>query len=356
MHIWTTPYLNSQLAIADLPVRLFSDEDVRDAFLKQAERGDIAIVPYGHGCRTFLDEVKERGIGSPVVLLAQNGGKSEKDPPCENVIIFDLKQEAAAAVGRSIRFILFTALHYQCAKGASVAPEAEFPDTAEAAPIETSDSVAERLTHAMKKEISVIAALQIREQGEPVTARGVCAIREFTHDELVLHRFRHAPLVHGMNEGMPITLYVPYKQASYSAVVHVLRRNGTTVRVTMPRQLFISREMRLQPNRDKPIALYMHIPHEPTRNLRVLDISPSGIGFTCGRDLPVGQVYGCTIMLPDPPAVVLTPAILRFKKEDARGFRYGAELQPHPWDRDSLSKYIFAREAELISLLRGSES
>jgi hypothetical protein len=49
---------------------------------------------------------------------------------------------------------------------------------------------------------------------------------------------------------------------------------------------------------------------------------------------------------------VVTGGIIRFKKECIGGIRYGAEIKPHPWDEESIAKYIMKRETEIIGLLR----
>jgi hypothetical protein len=100
------------------------------------------------------------------------------------------------------------------------------------------------------------------------------------------------------------------------------------------------------------VDLFALIPNEPTTRFKVFDISPQGIGFLCNRDLPVNSIYALMIMLPDPPAVVVTSGILRFKKESSNGIRYGAEFRPHPWDEESIAKYTMKREAEIISIVR----
>ena len=352
MLIWTTPYLNSLLSLPDLPVRLFSDNEIEKVFLDQAEHGDIAIVPFDDRYEIFLAGLKERGIAGPVLFISPEPVMLEPELRQSNALVLDMKTAGSAAINAVVRFILFTARHYQLANAASPVFDGAFAGGAEEAQIEERAAVSERLAYVLKREVPVIAAVRILEHGEPVTARGACALKSIEGDGLALHRFRQTPLLRGMKEGTTITLYFTYKQLNHGAVVEIRKIAGQEVFTAAPRRLFLTREMRIQPNRNKPVALYMHIPHEPTTNLRVFDISPRGIGFQCSRELPVGGVYGLTLMLPDPSAVVVTAGVLRFKKEDAQGFRYGIEIQPHPWDRESLAQYIMKREAELISLLR----
>ena len=60
-----------------------------------------------------------------------------------------------------------------------------------------------------------------------------------------------------------------------------------------------------------------------TINYQAVDISPRGLGFLCTRDLPVGDQFNFTIML------------------------------PHPWDADRIAAYVMKREPEIIGLIRG---
>lgn len=351
MHIWTTPYLNSLLSLTDLPVRLVSDNDIGKVFLEQSGQDDVAVLPFDTMHRTLPAQLKKRGREGPVLFISPEPVMIETGDASANALVLDLKKTGLASVKAVVGFMLHTALHYQLANTPSPVFENCFADCAEEAQLAGS-AVTERLSFALAGELPIMAAIQIQEHGEPVTARGVCALKSLDPEGLTLHRFRQAPLLRGMKAGMMITLYFSCKQQNHGALVQVRKVAGQEVQTALPRQLFITREMRIQPNKSKPVSLYMHIPQEPTTNLRVLDLSPRGLGFVCGRDLPVGGVYGLTLILPDPAAVVLAPGVLRFKKEGAQGFRYGAEIRPHPWDREHMAQYIMRREAELINLLR----
>jgi hypothetical protein len=118
--------------------------------------------------------------------------------------------------------------------------------------------------------------------------------------------------------------------------------------------LFLTRGLRIQPDPNKPVNLYLHIANEPTSPYKVLNVSPRGVAFLCARDLPLNSIYSMTILFPDPPVVVLTSGAIRYKKTANDGILYGAEIRPHPWDEENIAKYVMKREAEIISLVRTS--
>ncbi|HTG01904.1 MAG TPA: PilZ domain-containing protein [Nitrospirota bacterium] len=352
MHIWTTPYLNSLLKLSELPVRLVSDENIKDTFLKEAQSDDMAVIPLDDRYKAFLDAARERQGGTPVLFVSFKSVNIDTDLQRKNVLVLDLKKTENARLASIVHFILYTARYYFCSRGCQPEFRNNFADHSEDRPIEDAPAMGDCLAYVKEKEIPVLAALQICEHGEKVTARGACLIKETGLEGIVLHRFRQPLLVRAMKDTMTLLLHFTYKEQGLGAVVQIQKISGPEVHISMPTRLFSAREVRLQPNRTKPVVLYLHIPLEPTRSLRVVDISTQGVGFICSRDLAVGKVYGLTLVLPDPQAVVLTTGILRFKNEEAHDFRYGIEIQPHPWDRETIAQYIMRRESEIISFLR----
>jgi hypothetical protein len=219
-------------------------------------------------------------------------------------------------------------------------------------PIEDRAAIAERLRFACTNEVPAIITFEIMENGEPLNVRGLCSFREATEDRLVFHNFKQATIFNALKKGLAIKLHFAYKQKSHVSLVTIQSTSDREITTSVPTRLFIAREIRIQPSQSKPIGLYVLIPGEPTTPVKVTDISPRGIGFICSRDLPADNVYGLTIMLPDPQAVVVTGGVIRFKKESGQGIRYGAEIRPHPWDEESIARYVMNREAEIINLLR----
>lgn len=173
-----------------------------------------------------------------------------------------------------------------------------------------------------------------------------------TDDSLVLHNFRQSTLLNAQIKGLSIQLYITYKQKNHGSTVAIQSMTDKDVTTSLPTSLFITREIRIQPSQSKPMGLYVLIPNEPTTIVKVTDISPRGTGFVRTRGLPPDGVYGLTIMLPDPQAVVVTGGVIRYKMESGQGIRYGAEIRPHPWDEESIARYVMKRESEIVSLLR----
>jgi len=229
---------------------------------------------------------------------------------------------------------------------------AEAAAKAEEKPIEDKVSIRDRLVYVHKKEVPVIVALEVRENGEPVTARGLCSIKEVRDDAIVYHRFKQQALIKAIKKGSSLQVYFTYKQKNHGSLAVVQNMTDKEIVASVPTRLFITREMRIQPNINKPVGLYILIANEPTTNFKVLDISQRGIGFLCTRDLPTDRAYSFTIILPDPQTFIVTSGVIHFKKEGNQGIRYGAEIRPHPWDEESLVKYIMKRETEIIGLLR----
>jgi hypothetical protein len=195
-------------------------------------------------------------------------------------------------------------------------------------------------------------AFEVREGSEPVIARGSCTMKDVRDDGVVFHNFRQSLLFRGMKKNDAIKVFFSYKQVNHEINVVIQKITDREITTTVPTRLFNTKDIRIQPNENKPVSLYMLIPNEPTADYKVMDISPRGLGFLCTRDLPMNSAYSFTILLPDPRAVVVTGGIIRFKKECIGGIRYGAEIKPHPWDEESIAKYIMKRETEIIGLLR----
>jgi len=352
MPIWTTPQMQEQLQLKELPLRVLSPNEIKTAFLAQSAPEDIAILGINDEYLEFLAAVKERGIQCPVLFISPEPTITEPDLLRFNALVLDLKKMGLTSVRNIVQVILRLAARQGGVYAPGISFDAATAGRADEGSVEDAKVVRERLAFIHKKEIPAMISFEVRENGNPVMARGLCSIKDIRDDALVFHRFKQSMLVKSLKKGQFITVYVTYKQKNYGAVVTVLNTTDKELVASLPTKLFYTREMRIQPNLSKPVGLYVLIPNEPTTNLQVLDISPRGIGFLCPRDLPIDAVYGLTITLPDPQSIVVTSGAIRFKKESSNGIRYGAEMHPHPWDEESIAKYIMKRETEIIGLLR----
>ena len=352
MPIWTTPELNELLAIKELPLRLLPPKQIKAAFLAEAAPGDMAVIMIEDEYLEFLAAAKERSIAGPIILISPEPTIVEADLHHYNALVLDLKKMGLVAVKNIAHVIIKLAAQPANALIPHIQTVGMDSERTEDQPIEDRAAILERLRFAHKKELPAIIAFEIMENGEPIKVRGLCSIREITEDSLVFHNFKQSTLFKAMKKGLSIQLYFTYKLKNHVSAVTVLNTTDKDITTSVPTRLFVTREIRIQPSLSKPIGLYVLIPNEPTTMVKATDISTRGIGFICTRDLPADGVYGLTIMLPDPQAVVVTGGVIRYKKDSDQGIRYGVEIQPHPWDEESIARYVMKREAELISLLR----
>jgi hypothetical protein len=352
MQIWTTPKLNEFFSIEELPVRLLPDHELKKRFLHHAEPDDIAVVGIDDDYLNFLAEARERGIISPILIISPEPIMYEPDLQRFNALVLDLKKMGSEAVNEIVHFVLFTARHYRLSLPPVLPPLAASHQGANEKPVEDATVIRKQLAYLQKEEIPAIVAMDIQEHGEPVAARGVCAIKAITDDSIVLNRFKQAVFLQAMKKGSPLKLYYTYRQLNHEAIVDIQETSDKEIHASLPDRLFVKKDIRIQPSKKKPVALYVFAPGEPTTTCKVIDISTRGIAFVCTRHFPVDSVFSLTIHLPDPDMIILTTGIFRYKKESREGIHYGAEIRPHPWDEESIAKYVMKREAEIISLLR----
>jgi hypothetical protein len=352
MQIWTTPKLNELFSFEELPVRLLPDHEIKKIFLHHAEPDDIAVVGIDDDYLDFLAEARERGIISPILIISPEPIMHEPELQRFNALVLDLKKMGSEVVSDIVHFVLFTARHYRVSLPPVLPPLAPSMLPADTASVEDAATIRKQLVYLHKEEIPVIVAMDIQEHGAPVTARGVCAIKTITDDSIVLNRFKQAVFLQAMKKGGSLKLYYTYRQLNHEAIIDIQRTTDTEIHASVPDRLFIKKDIRIQPNKKKPVGLYVFASGEPTTACKVLDISTRGIGFICPRHFPVDGVFSLTIQLPDPHMLILTSGIFRYKKESMEGIHYGAEIRPHPWDEESIAKYVMKREAEIICLLR----
>lgn len=352
MLIWTTQKLNDLLLERDLPVRLQPENTLKDMFLINAEPGDFVMLDLDEQYLEFLEAAKERGNACPIFLISPEPTIIEHDLRQYHALLFDLKRMGTSVIKDIIHHCLSAAVPQAGAAMQQITLPKEADAKIKADAVADPAAILDILRQVVKKNMPVIVAFEIREKGKPVTARGVCNIKEVQSGAVVLDRFRQSLMLKGLRKGVGVKILISHGQKNLEAVAGIQESGAKEVRIALPDRLFSTKEIRLQPNDAKPINLYILIPGEPTTRLDVLDISPRGLGFLCPRDLPVNKAYGFTLILPDPAAVIVLPGIIRFKKEAGNGIRYGAEIHPHPWDEESIAKYIMQRESEILGLLR----
>lgn len=376
MRIWTIPEFSGLFPEGE-PLMLLPGSEIKDAFLSNALAGDMAVLELDADYMDFLSALKARGAGGPVVFISPGSALRQEDLAPYNAIILDAKRLGKEGLRTFVGFIVRVA-RGSMPRGSNDAPRPRItldsmPDER---PTEGSLDVKEVLSYNRSRGIPVVVALQIIKDNEPFTARGVCEIKEISDKAMVLHRFkpqvllrelRLVPVVdvhslsaaggsrhHQLRLHHQMFAVFTYKGDTYETLLSIIDADGEALRASIPERLVRERRrhLRVEPDPEEPVDLYMLVEGEPTARLKVTDISRQGAGFICERELRVGDVYSFTIVLPEPKAVVQSHGVVRFKKEFKDAFRYGVEFRAHPRDEELLVCYIKKRESEIIGLLR----
>ncbi len=352
MQIWTTPRLNEFFSFEELPVRLLPDHEIKKIFLNHAEPDDIAVVGIDDDYLHFLADARERGIIGPIIIISPEPIMYEADHQRFNTLVLDLKKMGGEAVYDIVHYLLFMARHYHVSLPAFLPSLPPSPHGSDEKPVDDPGAILKQLTYLHREEIPVIVAIDIQEHGEPVAARGVCRLKAITDNSLVLSGFKQSVFFQAVRKASFFKMYHSYRQLNHEAIVDIQKTTDTEIQAALPNRLFVKKDIRIQPNKKKPVVLHVSVPGEPTTGCKVIDISTRGIGFLSSRNFPVDSVFSLTIQLPDPLIIILATGTIRYKKESREGIHYGAEIRPHPWDEESIARYVMKREAEIIGMLR----
>jgi hypothetical protein len=376
MRIWTIPEFSGLFPEGE-PLMFLPGSEIKDAFLSNALAGDMAVLGLDADYMDFLSALKARGAGGPVVFISTGPVVRQENLAPYNAIILDEERLGKEGLRTFVGFIVRVA-RGNIPKGSNDAPRPRIPlnSMPDERPAEGSLDVKEVLSYNRKRAIPVVVALQLIKDSEPFTARGVCEIKEIGDKAMVLHRFkpsmllrelRLVPMVevhslsaaggsrhHQLRLHHQMFAVFTYKGDTYETLLSIIDADSEALRASIPERLVRERRrhVRVEPDPEEPVELYMLVEGEPTARLRVTDISRQGTGFICERDLRVGEVYSFAIVLPEPKAVVQSHGVVRFKKEFKDAFRYGVEFRAHPGDEELLVRYINKRESDILRLLR----
>ncbi len=353
MLIWTTHDLKDILAEPEFRLRIEASSEVKEVMLREAGISDGALIPLDEDYKRFLSQLRSKGVTGPVIFIADNTTRVPDEflYPL-NALCFSLLEDDIIKMGMLINFIFRLSL-LRAIPDIKISPQVTFGETISDRPEEDPEKIRDILSYILKKEIPIIISFEIEEYGRPVTVRGVCRIR-FRKDKPILYQFNPLLLIKGMKEGKAIKAVLPYKDLNYEGIMNVVSVCEHEVEVRLPQRLFIERRrhVRVVPNIKRPVRLYLLLPGEATLNLEVVDISQRGIGFFTPRDLRQQEVYIFGIQLPDSLKFIMTCGIIRFKRPEASGFRYGAEFFIHPQDEELIVQYIRKRELEILEFLK----
>jgi len=341
MQIWTTTQIAELIPDKWLNIKLFPEEVLKDAFLKNSLAGDVAILNFDADCMDFLSTVKAQGIRGPVIFISHGSTVTTENIHTDNAIILDFKKLGTAKVKNNIDFILKIASEHDGRESRS-----SYED-----PLKIRRILASTLK---KEDTFFLVSVQILEDKKPVTVRGVCNIKTIRENTMVLHKFSPTLLLKGLRKGTQIMITLRYMDKNYGAVVSVLTMGGKEICTSIPKRMFTAtnRYIRIEPGSKRPINLYLIEKNEPTIPLELINISMRGIGFLSTKNLEVGRSYGFYIKLPYPRAIVVCNGVIKYRKEHGRTIRYGAELEIKPEDEKNIAKYITKRELEIRQLLR----
>ena len=153
---------------------------------------------------------------------------------------------------------------------------------------------------------------------------------------------------------MTVTLLIEHRNRRYQTSLEISRIDRESLVADVPGQ-FISmtrRFVRVEPSPRQPIPVSVIIPGQPTMTVAALEISRRGVAFLGTGVLAADRTYAFVIQLPNPQAVIACYGTVRSRREQADAFRYGAELQVHPKDEETICRYIMNREREIACLAR----
>jgi hypothetical protein len=355
MTIWTTPQLHQLLMPNVQFVKLFSSQsELKDRFLVTAAPGDVAILFLDGDYLDFLDAAKVEALG-PIIFVSPDPIIIKNDLSGANAIILDVKSMGLPQSRNVVSLLLDLTVKRSETLKIEPTPGNKPAAKPKEERIEDAPTIKGMLTYVIANTLPAIVSFDIIQDGTSVTARGICNIKQLENNALILYRFRREQMLKGMNKGVAIKLGFTFKQKAIECMLTIQKTNDDEVSTNVPKTLFLTRDMRIQPNPGKPLGLYILFPGTITATIRctVVDISTHGIGFTCAKDFPIAQACMCTLVLPESGTILLTQGTIRFKKEIKNGFHYGAEIRPHAWDEEEIAKYVMNRESEIINSLRG---
>ncbi len=209
------------------------------------------------------------------------------------------------------------------------------------------------MPHLVKDHTQLIIEFQLLEDGSPVTARGACTVMSGAGDSAVLGAFTPKTITRLLRAGIDVTIRLTREGQTYQTRTKLQKTGTDEVTIAMPGLLNAEsrRYLRITPNAADPVQVFVLMPDLPTARLTAVEVSQRGLSFYSGQGLEKGSSSAFTIILPDPPAVILSAGTIRYKRSHEGGFFYGVELHIHSRDEEYLARYIMQREREIRELL-----
>lgn len=355
MHIWTTPRIDEELLEKDLPLMLRNERVLADEFLTGAKNGDVAILPLKPDFQEFLAAARVKNLRGPYLFISLEPTVTSGYFTEISAYILDLKKTGKPEARAMIKFILQIAMERLPVEFSCPPPEVTAEQIMQTQDQDERPQNVHPMPGAVLREgMPAFFALQIAEDGEPVSARGAAFLKLLPDGNLALSRLRPHLLLKDIRSGMQITVILSYQNRYYQAAVKVTEIRNSEIHAAPPEQFsFMTRRyVRIEPSPKNPVKICVLLPGRPTMEFTALEISRRGTGFIGTSVLEQGTVYGFTILLPNPQIVITSYGMVRSKQERDDGIRYGIEFHLHPKDEERLASYIMKREMEIMGLVR----
>ncbi|MDA8161335.1 MAG: PilZ domain-containing protein [Desulfobacteraceae bacterium] len=340
------------------PLEICQPKDIERAFLQGAIPGDMTVMDLPEEYIEFLAASKAKGIPGPFIFILPEPTMIDEQLKMYNAMVLDMEKTEISEIREIVNFIarLTMAHNMRIAADQCAADEisiVEFKTFQREDPVKDPLRIKQALEYILRAELPVIISIQILEDGDPVTARGVCHIGALNGSEITLHRFKPLEFSEAIGEKTQIKLVLSHRDENYEAVSTVLKAGQNRLNITAPDILFIEkrRSIRIEPSRKNPALLYILRKNEPTTFCRVIDISICGLCFETGTEFIKGEVHGLTVVLPGKSGLVLSYGKILYQRPLGSVYRYGVQLNTHPADEDRIANYIMEREKEISTLL-----
>lgn len=365
MKIWTT----KTLADTFFPDNKFTLEvrlqmDILNSFLQDAIPGDMALMELPEEYIEFLAAAKAKGISGPFIFISPEPTIIDEQLKRYRALVLDIKKNEISELREVVNFIAerYSERDLKTFSGPGTASEMsanEFKTSQTGEQIKDPSRIEQVLEYILRADIPVIISASVLEDGEPVTARGLCRIEAFTNRGIVLYRFKPLIFSKAVKENEQIKMLLSHRDENFDIAAAVLKTGPDKLLVAAPDVLFKEKRknVRIEPSLKNPVPLYILRKNEPTTACRVIDISIGGLCFETGIELINNDIYVFAIGLPG-AGIVLGYGKILYRRSEASVYQYGVQLNIHPGDEDRIAQYIMNREKEITALLshyRGQE-
>ncbi len=359
MKIWTTRTLaDTFFPDGKFILEIRSSNDAQSSFLQSAVPGDMALIELPEDYIGFLAAAKMKGILGPFIFISPEPTVIEEQLKRYRALILDIKKNEISEIREVVNFIAHRYLErdmqiFSDQDLASKMSADEFKTCHAEEQMKDPARIKQVLEYILRADVPVIISVRILENGEPVTARGLCRIESFSELEIILYEFMPDVFSKIILADTQIKLVLSHREDNFEIISTVLKTGPDKLYVTVPDVMFKEkrRNIRIEPGRKNPGLLYFLLKNEPTNACRIIDISIGGLCFETRTELIKSSVYGFTIVLPGERNIILCYGKILYQRAVASVFHYGVQLNVHPGDEERIAHYIMNREKEIAALV-----